>query len=71
MDEKITITAELGKNEVSALFFLIGEELTDERWERLSRSPIALNFDVWGKEERTQFKALLISAAILNANLND
>lgn len=69
MDEKITITAELGKNEVSALFFLIGEELTDERWESLSRSPIALNFDVWGKEERTQLKALLISAAMLSTNI--
>ena len=69
MDEKITITAELGKNEVSSLCFLIGEELTDERWEKLSKSPIALNFDVWGKEERTQLKALLISAAMLSTNI--
>lgn len=31
MDEKIKITAELGKEKVSALFYLLGEELTPER----------------------------------------
>ena len=69
MNEKITITAEIGKNEVSALFFLVGHELTDERWDKLSKSPVALNFDAWSKEERTQLKLLLISAAMVSANI--
>lgn len=69
MEEKIKITAEIGKNEVAAFCFLAGVELTDERWEQLSQSPVSLNFNLWDKDEQKQLKLLLVSAAMISANI--
>jgi len=69
MDEKITITAEISKNDVFGLFFLMGIELTSEIWEKLSKAPISINFDDIDKQERNTVKAALISLAISNADL--
>lgn len=64
MDEKIKITAELGKEKVSALFYLLGEELTPERWKVLSEAPILLNLETLDKEDRRNTELLLVSLAI-------
>lgn len=69
MDEKIKITAELGKEKVSALFYLLGEELTPERWEVLSKAPILLNFETLDKKDRRNAELLLASLAIATIKL--
>ena len=69
MDEKIKITAELGKEKVSALFYLLGEELTPERSEVLSKAPILLNFETLDKEDRRNAELLLASLAIATIKL--
>lgn len=66
MKEKLIITAEISKSAISTLFFLSGEELTQERWEKLSESPISLDLGVLGKSERMQLEMLLASCTILS-----
>lgn len=65
MDDSIKITAEISKKEASALFFLMGEELTEEQWEKLSERPISLNWDKIDKSDRRNLKMILIGCAIL------
>jgi hypothetical protein len=69
MDEKIKITAELGKEKISALFYLLGEELTPERWKVLSEAPILLNLETLDKEDRRNTELLLVSLAIATTKL--
>lgn len=64
MEEKIIITAELSKNDVSAIFFLTGRELTDEVWKKLSESPIQVDFSQLERTEQQQMKLLLASMAL-------
>ena len=65
MDDSIKITAEISKKEASALFFLVGEELTDEQWEMLSERPISLDWDKIDKGDRRNLKMILIGCALL------
>lgn len=65
MNDSIKITAEISKKEVSALFFLVGEELTDELWEKLSERPISLDWDKMAKNDRRNLKMILVGYAIL------
>lgn len=65
MDGNIKITAEISKEEASALFFLVGEELTDELWEKLSERPISLDWDKMTKNDRMNLKIILVGCAIL------
>lgn len=69
MDEKIKITAELGKEKVSALFYLIDEELTPERWKVLSEAPISLDLETLDKEDRRNAELMLISLAIASKKI--
>ena len=65
MDDSIKITAEISKKEVSALFFLVGEELTEEQWEKLSEHPISLDWDKIDKDDRRNLKMILIGCPIV------
>lgn len=71
MKEKMIITAELSKNDVSALFFLMGEELTDDMWEKLSERPISADLGQFDQTERQQVKFMLAALALSSIKDND
>lgn len=52
MKEKMIITTELSKNDVSGVFFLMGMELTDDMWEKLSERPILTDLSQFDQTER-------------------
>lgn len=64
MKEKMTITLELSKNDIAGLFFMLGEELTDEQWEMLSERPVLADLGGFDKSERQQIKLALAAVAI-------
>ena len=61
MNEKIKISVEMSRADASSIFFLMGEELTDELWEKLSESPISIDWDRFDKDVRRNMKIALIS----------
>ena len=72
MEEKITITAEVGKNEVAGMCYLLGVELTDKIWKQLSDEPIKVDFNkMGGKDEQKLVKSMLISAAIISSDVQE
>ena len=71
MKEKMIITAELSKNDVSAVFFLMGVELTDDMWEKLSERPISADLDQFDQTERQQVKFMLAALALSSIKDND
>lgn len=66
MKEKMTITLELSKNDIAGLFFMLGEELTDEQWKRLSERPVMADLGGFDKSERQQIKLALAAVALAN-----
>lgn len=64
MKEKMTITLELSKNDIEGLFFMLGEELTDEQWKRLSERPVMADLGGFDKSERQQIKLALAAVAL-------
>lgn len=71
MEEKITITAEVGKNEVAGMCYLLGVELTDKIWGQLSKAPITVDFSKVGKDEQKLVKSMFISAALMSADIQE
>lgn len=65
MNDNIKITAEISKSDVLAVFYLAGEELTDEEWKRLSESPITLDWSLLSKSDRRDLKMALAVLATL------
>ena len=64
MKEKMTITLELSKNDIAGLFFMLGEELTDEQWKRLSERPVMADLGGFDKSERQEIKLALAAVAL-------
>lgn len=64
MKEKMTITLELSKNDIAGLFFMLGEELTDKQWKRLSERPVMADLGGFDKSERQQIKLALAAVAL-------
>ena len=64
MKEKMTITLELSKNDIAGLFFMLGEELTDEQWKRLSERPVMADLGGFDKSERQQIKLAFAAVAL-------
>lgn len=64
MKEKMTITLELSKNDIAGLFFMLGEELTDEQWKMLSERPVMADLGGFDKSERQQIKLALAAVAL-------
>ena len=71
MNEKLTLTAEFNKNDIAGICYVLGEELTDELWEKLSKEPIKVDFNKIDKEERKLVKSRFMSAAIISANIQE
>lgn len=66
MNEKLKVTYELSKEAVSGLIYLLGEELSDEQWQTLTKAPVPLNADSLGKQEKFGFELMLLSLAVLS-----
>ena len=64
MKEKMTIALELSKNDIAGLFCMLGEELTDEQWKRLSERPVMADLGGFDKSERQQIKLALAAVAL-------
>lgn len=71
MKEKMIITTELSKNDVSGVFFLMGMELTDDMWEKLSERPILTDLSQFDQTERQQVKFMLAALALSSIKNND
>lgn len=69
MNEKLTITVELDREKVSALFYLLGEELTPERWKVLSENSIPLNLETLDNGDKRATELLFVSLAISTMKL--
>lgn len=61
MSEKIKIITEMGRADISAIFFLMGEELTDELWKKLSENSISIDWNKFEKDVQKNMKIALIS----------
>lgn len=70
MKEKMIITTELSKNDVSGVFFLMGK-LTDDMWEKLSERPILTDLSQFDQTERQQVKFMLAALALSSIKGHD
>lgn len=66
MNEKLKVTYELSKEAVSGLFYLLGNELSEEMWQTLTKAPVSLNADSLDKKEKFGFELMLLSLAVLS-----
>lgn len=66
MNEKLKVTYELSKEAVSGLIYLLGEDLSDEQWQTLTKAPVSLNADNLGKQEKLGFELMILSLAVLS-----
>lgn len=64
MNEKLVVTAELSKEKAAAVFYLLDEELTPERWKALSETPVPLDLETLDNETRKLVELALVSLAI-------
>ena len=62
-DEKMKLEVEFERDEVAATFMLMGERLTDERWEKLTQATIPMDFNKFGRD-KTQVQIALIALAV-------
>lgn len=70
MEEKITVSAEISRSDVALAFAVLGEELTQELWEKIKAAPSVIDFSkIEDKSERMQVKLGL--TALLMQNFSD
>ena len=62
-DKKMKLEVEFERDEVAATFLLMGERLTDERWEKLTQATIPMDFNKFGRD-KTQVQIALIALAV-------
>ena len=62
-DKKMKLEVEFERDEVAATFMLMGERLTDERWEKLTQATIPMDFNKFGRD-KTQVQIALIAIAV-------
>ena len=62
-DKKMKLEVEFERDEVAATFMLMGERLTDERWEKLTQATIPMDFNKFGRD-KTQVQIALIAHAV-------
>lgn len=65
MDEnkKMCLVVEFDRDEVAATMMLLGEKLTDERWQTVTEAPINMDFDKFGSDGM-QLKIALVAIAL-------
>lgn len=65
-NKKMKVEVEFDRGEVSGTFMLMGNKLTDERWEKLTKETIPIDFNKFGKD-KTQVQIAIIALAIASS----
>ena len=62
-NKKMKLEVEFDRDEVAGTFMLMGEKLTDERWEKLTEAAIPMDFNKFGND-KAQVQIALIALAV-------
>ena len=65
-NKKMKLEVEFDRDEVAGTFMLIGEKLTDERWEKLTEAAIPMDFNKFGND-KAQVQIALIALAVASS----
>lgn len=65
-NKKMKLEVEFDRDEVAGTFMLMGEKLTDERWEKLTKEPIPMDFNKFGSD-KTQVQIAVIALAVASS----
>lgn len=65
-NKKMKLEVEFDRDEVAGTFMLIGEKLTDERWEKLTEAAIPMDFNKFGND-KAQVQITLIALAVASS----
>lgn len=65
-NKKMKVEVEFDRDEVAGTLMLMGEKLTDERWEKLTKENIPMDFNKFG-EDKTQVQIAIIALAIASS----
>lgn len=70
MDEnkKMRLVVEFDRDEVAATMMLLGEKLTDERWQTVTEAPINMDFDKF-VSDGMQLKIALVAIGLGLSNI--
>lgn len=65
-NKKMKVEVEFDRDEVAGTFMLMGNKLTDERWEKLTKGTIPIDFNKFGKD-KAQVQIAIIALAIASS----
>ena len=65
-NKKMKLEGEFDRDEVAGTFMLMGEKLTDERWEKLTEAAIPMDFNKFGND-KAQVQIALIALAVASS----
>ena len=65
-NKKMKVEVEFDRDDVAGTFMLMGNKLTDERWEKLTKETIPIDFNKFGKY-KTQLQIAIIALAIASS----
>ena len=65
-NKKMKLEVEFDRDEVAGTFMLMGEKLTDERWEKLTKETIPMDFNKFGND-KTQVQIAVIALAVASS----
>lgn len=65
-NKKMKLEVEFDRDEVAGTFMLMGEKLTDERWEKLTEAAIPMDFNMFGND-KAQVQIALIALAVASS----
>ena len=65
-NKKMKVEVEFDRDEVAGTFMLMGKKLTDERWDKLTKETIPIDFNKFGKD-KTQVQIAIIALAIASS----
>lgn len=65
-NKKMKLEVEFDRDEVAGTFMLMGEKLTDERWENLTKETIPMDFNKFGAD-KTQVQIAIIALAVASS----
>lgn len=66
VNKKMKLEVEFDRDEVAGTFMLMGEKLTDERWEKLTEAAIPMDFNKFGND-KAQVQIALIALAVASS----
>lgn len=67
-EKKVKLEMEFDRDDVVGTFMMMGEKLTEDRWEKLTSKPIAIDCSIAGKDA-TAMKIAIISLMIASLRL--